>query len=297
MEFTDIKKFVGVGSISILGINPNNSQLRLYGWQIPEDADEPVYTTVDSEGKKSARVRFLVQIQDLPEKPVVAMDFWVRPDVMLTNPSPDSGKVVKCVIIDSYGRTAYATKSEVQARKIPQYANGPANISQDYKPCHVGQEPIVSFLMKFLNVTPLRSFSRNTNSWVINKNPGRLTIDDWGKLCDGDVSELKADVALQPDNRVKVVFGIRTTEDNKTYQTFLPTAFIGNGAPVNKTTGEYDSARKAIDKFNERDHRDSFVFSAAPVREWKQEADDVNDNSANNEIPGFDDSVDDLPFE
>lgn len=283
-EYADIRKYIGVGSVNVLAINPDNARLRSYGWTIPEDAEEPKYVTTDSSGRKSARVRFLVQIQDLDEKPVVAMDFWIRPDISFTADNS------KCKLIDSFGRTAYGTKEEVKAHRIPQYANGPASIASDYKPCHVGEEEIVLFTMKYLNVTPLQIFDRKTQGWVSSKNPGRLTIDHWDRLCNGDVSELKQYFALQPDNRVKVVFGIRTTDENKTYQTFMSNVFIGNGATPDRNSGEYTTARKAIDRAidyaNEHNKDYPYSFSALPVKEWKETATEVKENPAE-DMPDF----------
>lgn len=290
----EVKKYIGVASVNVLAVNPTNNQLRLYGWQIPDDADEPKYVTVNNEGKKSARVRFLAQIQDMDDKPVVALDFWIRPDVAFNKDQ------TKCQIIDAYGRTAYGTKYEVQGHQIPQYTNGPAQIDKDYKPAHVGQDALVAFLMKYLNVTPLQTYSRTTGQWTATKNPGRLTIDNWDKLCNGDVSEIKGYLALQPENRVKVILGIRTTDDNKNYQTFLSSAFIGNGSRVDITSGEYAAARKAIDKWTE--FHSGSTFSAAPVKEWTETATEVVDNSAEENVPEFDgagftgNEMDDLPF-
>ena len=293
-EFVDIRKYIGVASVHVLAINPNNAKLRSYGWQIPEGAEEPKYVTHDNEGRKSARVRLLVQIQDLDEKPVISLDFWVRPDVMFNKDN------TKCKIIDSFGRTAYGTKTEVQSHQIPQYSNGPANISSDYKPCHVGEEELVAFLMKYLNVTPLQIFDRAKKTWIPTKSPGRLTFDNWKALCDGDVSEVAQMIALQPDNRVKVILGIRTTDDNKSYQTFLPTTFIGNGSIPDRNTGEYTTARKAIDKWMEGHPNNTTDFSALPVKEWTVSATEVKESQVE-DLPEFSstpavESVDDLPF-
>lgn len=299
-NYVDYKKYIGVASISVLAVNPSNSTLAMYGWNIPEDAEEPRYVTTNNEGKRSARVCFLVQLHDLKDKPVIMLNFWVRPEIQF------NGDQSKCQIIDPFGRSAYATKSEVQTRSIPQYSNGLANISSDYKPAHVGEETLVKFIMKLLNVTPLQMFSKTKNEWVPTKNPGRLTIDNWGNICNGDVSEVREYLKLQPENRVKVVLGIRTTDDNKSYQTFLPSLFIGNGARVDITTGEYTSARKAIDK--DREWADNngknypFIYSAAPVKEWVESATEVSDNSGSESVPEtneasfFDNTVDDLPF-
>ena len=301
-EFVDIKKYQGVASISIVGINPSNERLCQFGWNIPEDAEEPKYVTVNSEGKKSARVRFLVKLEDFDDKPVIALDFWIRPDYWVNK------KGDKAQIIDSYGRTAWGTKEEIKAHRIPQYASGPAQISPDYKMSHYGQEDLVGFIMKFLNMTPLSIFDRKKNDWVASKNPGRLTIDHWDKLCEGDVTEIAEYIAMQASNKVKVVLGIRTTDDNKAYQTFLPGCYIGNGALPDRQTGEYTTARKAIDRARndaeENDYPFPYLYAATPVREWGVEATQVTDNSEETPVEAtsasdpafFQPQDDDLPF-
>jgi len=302
-EFADIKKYQGVASVSIVGINPSNDRLRQFGWTIPEDAEEPKYVTVNNEGKKSARVRFLVKIEDFDDKPVVALDFWIRPEYWVNK------KGDKAQIIDSFGRTAWGTKDEIKGHKIPQYASGPAQISNDYKMAHPGQDVLVGFIMKFLNMTPLSIFDRKKNNWVASKNPGHLTIDHWDKLCQGDVSEIAEYIAAEPNNKVKVVLGIRTTEDNKAYQTFLPGCYIGNGALPDRQTGEYASARKAIDRAQndaeENGYAFPYIYTATPVREWGVDATEVTDRSEETPAgaaPGvsdpsyFEAQPDDLPF-
>lgn len=294
-EIVDFRKYIGVASINVLAINPNNDKLRKFGWNIPEGADEPVYVStkndVNGNPVKSARVRFLVQICDLDEKPIVALDFWCRPSLNV-NKTGD-----KCEIIDGFGRTAWATREEIKAKKIPVYSNGvEANISAPYKLCHVGEDLIVNFLLKYLNVTPLQIFDRAKQAWVQSKKPGKLTIDNWEAICDGDITELAEYCSYQPDNRVKVVLGLRSTEDNKTYQTFLNTGYIGNGALPDKNTGEYASARRLIDKFYES-HADSvYSFTATPVKEWKETATEVKDNSLFDSSSTEDNPEGDLPF-
>lgn len=279
-DFQDYKKYIGVASINIVGINPNNEKLRKLGWDIPEGADEPKYVTMkeDGTGIKSTRISFLVQIQDFDDKPIIPINFFIRPEFM-KNKAGDKAK-----IIDQYGRTAWATEPEIKARKIPQYASGvTASIAVPYKGCHFGEEELVNFLMKYLNVTPFSIFDSKANAWRNSPNPGMLTIDNWDELCKGNVSELVQYVSLQPENLVKVVLGVMQNDENRIYQTFLNNGYIGNGARTNES-GEYASARKLIDKFNDR-RADSqstvaYKFSAMPVKEWKLEASQVNDNTA-----------------
>lgn len=304
-EFLDIRKYVGVASVNVLAVNPDNAKLRKFGWNILEDATEPNYiltkTLPDGRETQSTRIRLLVQIQDLEEKPVISLDFWCQKGVQ-TNVAGD-----KCKVIDCYGRTAWVTKEEFKAGKVPIYKNGqPANISTPYKACHIGEEELVSFLFKYLNITPLQIFDKTKNGWTPSKNPGRLTVDNWGKICDGDVSEIAEYLALQPDNRVKVVLGIMTTDDNKTYQSFLNSGYIGNGMPVDRNTGEYTRARTLIDKFVAsvadrraagKTVRGEYTYSSLPVREYKETATDVAQPKTMFDDEGnYIEDDDDLPF-
>lgn len=290
-EGFDSEKLIGVGSINVLAVNPNNAKLRFYGWNIPETQEEPKYVVVDNDGRKSARIRFLVQVQDIKEKPVVAMDFWVRPEVSLNKDN------TKCKIIDEYGRTAWGTKDEIKEHKVPEYPNGPANISKNYKLCHIGEEELVNFLMKYLNVTPLQVYK--DNAWVTSSDPGKLTIDNWQAICDGNVKELIEYVSLMPDNKVKVAFGIRTSEDNKSYQTFLNTRYFSNWSKVD-SSGEYAQAKKAIEKFYQDRPSAPVTFSAAPVKRWSVQATEVKENTDMPEEfsePTLTGIKDDLPWE
>lgn len=303
-EYVDVKKFIGVGTVNIVAVNPDNAKLRQFGWNLAEDAKEPQYVTKDESGKiVASRVRFLAQIQELENKPTVALDFWVRPGFHLNNDE------TKCKIIDGFGRTAWATKDDVKRHSVPQYENGPADISKNYLPCHRGEEELVCFLMKYLNVTPFQKFVRknkdsNEGEWVPTENPGVLTIDDWNALCTGNAKELADYVALQPDNRIKLTFGVRTKEDNKSYQVFLmgghrDYAYISNAERVDAATGEFRTARKGIDRFlNGKQTAAQYEFSAGPIREWKLEADSVSDNSAENIFSNgsSDNEENDLPF-
>ena len=87
-EIVDYKKFIGVGSINVLCVNPNNAKLRMYGWNIPDNADEPQYViTKERDGKMvtSTRIRILVQIMDMDDKPIVPVDYWISRDFCLNS--------------------------------------------------------------------------------------------------------------------------------------------------------------------------------------------------------------------
>lgn len=309
-DYPEIKKFIGVGTIKILSINPNNSILRQYGWSVPEGAEEPSYVSTDSDGKKTARVRFLVQVQELDEKPIIAMDFWIRPEYRTSSSTGEQ----KAQVIDNYGRTAYVTQEEYNKRAIPLTSNGnPAKIDKKYRMAHSGEADLTQFLMAFLNVTPFERFVKATNSWVQNTDPGELTIDNWNRLCNGDVGEIKQMVNMKPNNQMKVCFGVRTTQDNKSYQAFLTSSFFANTMYLNPETNKYIKAENEIKKYLQWRGENSSVtltFDASPIHEWTVSATDVKDNSEQDAPASifpdapvdfsspeyFEENPDDLPF-
>lgn len=279
-EFVDVPKYVGVASVKIVAVNPNNDKLRVLGWNIPEGAEEPKYVVEKAQDdgtlRKSARVRFMAQIQDFDDKPIVALDFWISPGAFFNRDSS------KCQIIDSYGRTAWATKEELKNGTIPQYSSGPANIATPYKPAHRGEERLVKFLMKYLCCTPFEVKDRNTGKFIRSANPGQLTIDNWQALCNGNASEIVQYLASQPDNRVKVILGISQTDDNKSYQAFVDDLFIANGSrPEN---GVYPAAERAIDALYADGYHDGYQYSAHPVKPFIVTPTDVKPASNDFEV-------------
>ena len=259
--FIDMPKYIGVASIKILAVNPDNNKLRALGWTVPEDAAEPNYVSTvtldDGTTRTRTRVRFMAQIQELEDKPIIALDYWIRPEPWMNKERN------KCQIIDQYGRTAWGTQDEIRNNKIPEYASGPAKISLPYAPSHKGQEELIKLLMKYLCCTPFEYFDSKSKTWKKNDKPGTLTIDNWKALCAGDARELVSYIALQPDNLLKVILGVTTTEDNRVYQTFINTDYLANNSRMNN--GIYDTADKIINRVKEDGYHDNCQFSAAPV--------------------------------
>lgn len=280
------KRYIGVATLKVMSINPDNKALRECGWTIADDADEPVYVTdavmPDGTSRRKMKVRFMCKIMDLKDQPIIPIDFRVGADVVIGSQSN------KVKIIDLFGNTAWGTKEEVQTRAIPVYASGPATIEKPYRPCHRGEEELVAFLQKLLYINPYKVKDKKTGQWVKAANPGKLSIDNWGVLCNGDTTEIFKMHMLEPDNMLKVVLGVNKTDDNKIYQTFLNTRFYS--AMMRPNNGKYD----AVEAYLEKNTQDGYEFSADIVHEYVEEPSNVepNDKPVDN-MPDFDESMDD----
>ena len=132
---SEVKRYIGVGSSYILGVNPTKDELeKIYERTLDKD---PEYTGMqESNGS---------------QVPYVRLDFITAVDPEVTNGINMKSKLVfflrkearynrdrsKVQVIDKYGRTCWVGVEEAKNHVIPQYSNGPANIDKDYRPAYV----------------------------------------------------------------------------------------------------------------------------------------------------------------
>lgn len=271
-------RYVGVATVKVLAVNPDNRKLAECGWNVSQTDEEPQRTVTfknqDGTERTLTRVDFLAQVQDLPGRPLVRLDFNIGKDVQF------NGDGTKVKVIDKYGNTAWATKDDAYAKRIPNYTRKdgtsmPADISADYRPCHTGEEELVLFLRAYLDTEPYRiPKKRMDGTWerVLNDRPGVLTIDRWGDLLAGDASELKEYLALVPDNAAKAVLTVKRTERGA-FQRFLPNVFMPAWKMPRRGTDEWYDAKREIDRVREK--YPDMVYDARKVREYKVEETDV----------------------
>lgn len=229
-ESTDgaiVKRYTGVAPCYVVGVNPSKSELEaIYGTTIE---NVPEYrSTVEQDGKKVETVR---------------IDFIVKTDPTKSNDIEMTSKVAlflrkeyrfnrdktKVQVIDKYGRTAWVTIEQAKAHEVPVYANGPANLDADYRPCFVGEEDITNFIKAYLNIPNVMKYV--DNKWVMVDNPEDCVarLDSIEKYFAGDYTELKEVINLQPNNKVKILFGVKTNDDGKQYQSVFTQMFMKNG--------------------------------------------------------------------
>ena len=86
--------------------------------------------------------------------------------------------------------------------------------------------------------------------WVMNdasKLPdSEAMLENIPALFKGDFSELRNIIGYQPNNKVKVMFGIRTADDNKQYQTVYTRMFLKNNvSDYSRLDADIAAAREA----------------------------------------------------
>ena len=205
------KRYVGIGSSRVLAVNPSKQKLdELRGF---ESQNEPEYVK-DGENGKEAHINFVVRTDPDScngiEMTNIAM-FVLRQAPAYNR---DESKVE---VIDKYGNHTWVDTELAKAGgKLPEnYA-----IDQNsYRMACDGECNLVDFLKKYLNVPASLDYINGT--WVLAENAadGEFRLEHVKDYFKGNFKELDEALAYQPNNKIKLLYGVRTTEDGKQYQT------------------------------------------------------------------------------
>ena len=273
-EGGSIKRYIGVASVFVLAVNPLKEELeKLYGRTL-ENAPEYIGEAEVGDTKvPQIRLDFIVKAD--PEKYLDAnnqpLNFVSKVSLFIRRAYRYNKDNTKVQVIDKYGRTAWVTIEQAKAHEVPVYSNGPANIDKDYRPAYVGEEELIKFLIAYLNIPSCQRYV--DGKWVMN-DADKLSdseaslehIEDYFK---GDVSELRTIIGYQPNNKVKVLFGIRNTDDNKQYQTVYTRMFLKNGV------SDYSKLDKDVKQTQESGAMSSSEFDCTELHEYVVESTDL----------------------
>ena len=229
-----IKRYIGVASVFVLGVNPLKEELeKFYGRTLDNAPEYLGEAEVGNAKVPQARLDFIVKAD--PEKYLdehnQPLNFVSKVSLFIRRAYRYNKDNTKVQVIDKYGRTAWVTVEQAKAHEVPVYSNGPANIDKNYRPAYIGEEELIKFLIAYLNIPSCQRYV--DGKWVMN-DADKLSdseaslehIEDYFK---GDFSELKTIIGYQPNNKLKVLFGVRNTDDNKQYQTVYTRMFLKNG--------------------------------------------------------------------
>lgn len=238
-EGGSIKRFIGVASVFIIGVNPAKEELeKLYGRELESAPEYVGEAEVGEEGNKrkvpQVRLDFITKAD--PEKykdgAGEPLDFISKVSLFIRKEYRYNKDQTKVQVIDKYGNTAWVGVEDAKNHVIPMYSNGPANIDKDYRPAYYGEEDLIKFLIAYLNIPSPLKFVKDENKYVwqdATKLPdSEATLEHIEDYFKGDFTEISTILGYQPNNKLKVLFGIRTTDDNKQYQTAYTRMFLKN---------------------------------------------------------------------
>lgn len=293
------KRYIGIGTASVLAVNPTREELnKIYGND--SNTDPIVYNStreIDGKAIPTARISFVIKLDAADNN---GIDFITTLNFNLEKRNRVSMDGNKVQVIDEYGRTSWVTQDEFKTKSIPVYANGPAKISPNYRPILRGEENLVKFLKAFLSIDDIDIFNSTTNKFETNKSPNDciINLEHIADYFNGNFNEIKEGIALQPDNKVKILFGVRHSDNNIDYQDFFNSCFLrARQKSIKMLKREFESVKSRGGYPNTDFAIDMISVYEGPVATKFE--DNVTTSSVFEDDPFADKSnkdIDDLPF-
>jgi hypothetical protein len=210
---SSFKRYVGLGSTYVKGVQPTKKEIdEFFGF---ESQAEPEYVK-DTDNGKEVHITFLLQTD-----PEANNGIELKSRAMFTlRLTPDYNRdQTKVRVLDQYGNYTWANVDDAKAGRPILTANGnPAKIDTKYRMACVGECDLVAFLKKYLWITD--AFNYVNGVWVKKEDADnyKFALENIKDYFNGNFKELKDAIALQPNNKLKLLYGVRTTEEGKQYQ-------------------------------------------------------------------------------
>ena len=212
-EAQEFKKYVGVASSYVVAVNPNKKELEtIFGHEM---TNEPEYV-VDSDRGKEARITFVVKTDPDSNN---GIELVTRAMFTLRNTPAYNRDQSMVQIIDKYGNFTWISTEDAKAGNKPLSKSGKElKIDNSYRMACVGEAALIDFLKHYLCVGDVFNYVNGT--WVKKENAEEYVfcLEHIKDYFNGNFSEIKEAIALQPNNKIKLLYGVRTTDDGKQYQ-------------------------------------------------------------------------------
>lgn len=265
---SEFNRYIGIGTFKVIGINPSKEELgKIYGRDIEKD---PQYNTVsekDGENIDGLRVSFIVTTSD--DKTNNGIDFTAPFNIFLRDRYYISNKEFedqKIKVIDHYGQTSWVTEQQLKDQEVPTLANGKfAKLIAPFRPVIEGEEQLIEFIRAYLSL-PAPMIYKN-ESWVASEKLDEAVIyfDNIKALVKGNLNEVKEAINSRPDNKLKLMVGVRTTDDNKIYQDFFVERPMRFSERTHNTTQKLLDERKSVGAYPNTE------FSTSPIHIYSLE--------------------------
>lgn len=289
-ETQEFKKYIGVGSSYVVAVNPTKKEFEtIIGHEIQ---NEPEYL-VDTDQGKEARVTFIVKTD--PET-CNGIEMVNRAIFTLRATPAYNRDQTKVQVIDKYGNFTWVDVEVAKAgRKILDRNGNPMRMDDSYRMACVGEAALVDFLKHYLCVG--NAFNYINGVWV-----KKDDVDDYVFSLDhikdyftGDFSEVKEAIALQPNNKIKLLYGVRTTDEGRQYQAVCTreNLMLSNNAGSNA----FLRLEKELANIKNNGGYASTEYKVQELTEFNVEATDLSTPAAPAGNPGTESGMGDMPWD
>lgn len=264
--------YIGVAPVYVLAVNPGKEEMeRLYNTTIEEAPNYLGESEVGPEGNKvklpQARIDFIVRTD--PSKSD-GIDMTTRVSFFVVKSFRYNKDNTKVEVINKYGDTTWLPVDTVKGQApVPDNMNW--YDTSGMRPAYIGEADLTQFIKKYLNI-PNVSFTTKTGEKKTIPNPAdaEARLDKVESYFTGDFTELRSIIKLQPNNMVRCMFGVRTSNDNNQYQAVYTQKML----KLNDTN--YSRLDKDLQDRKQNGAYPTTEFSVEPLHEYTVQATDFS---------------------
>lgn len=286
-ESQEFKKYIGLASSFVVAVNPTKKELEsIYGREM---ANAPEYV-VDTDNGKEARITLVLKTDPKVNN---GIELLTRTMFTLRNAPAYNSDQSKVQVIDKFGNTTWAATEDAKAGKKLLSASGKElKIDSSYRMACVGEADLIGFLKSYLCVED--AFNYINGSWVLKEDSDNyvFSLEHIKDYFSGDFSEIKEAIALQPNNKVKLLYGVRN-KDGVLYQSVI----TRNGMVLPNYAGSKAIARLEKDLMNAK-NAGSFPTTELRVQELSEfSVEPTNLETNNDPLAGNSSSQGEMPWD
>lgn len=286
-EAAEFKRYIGYGSTHVVAVNPKKAELdNLMGY---DSQNDPEYIGSDDNGKW-ARVTFIVKTDPEANN---GIEITSRLSFTLYNTPAYSKDNTKVQVIDNYGNNTWATVEDAKAgNKLMSSSGKELKIANKYRMACRGEADLVAFLKTYLCVDDAFNYVNGTWTLKDNADDYKFALEHISDYFKGDFSEVKDAIALQPNNKIKLLYGVHTTDEGKQYQTIATKdrLILRNSAG----SKAFERAEKELVNIKQGGGYATTEFKVQELAEYDVQATDLNNTPADTTNTGSEDE--DLPW-
>lgn len=259
-------KYIGIGTFNVIAVNPTKDEMeKIYKREFEKETD---YTSIDEETKvPQVRLDFIVKAV---EEKSNGIELITKQSFFLKKEMRFNKDKTKVQVINKYGETTWVTAEELKNQTVP--ANVTSWFEGPFRPVFVGEAELTEFLKTYMNI-PGKSYKKKSGEIVYLENlaDAEARLDNIETYFSGNVKEIKELVKLQPNNKVVIPVGVKTTTDNKQYQDLFSRMILRSSSVDSNGKLLAASAEKlatAIDSAKAAGAYASTEFSLEPLHEY-----------------------------
>lgn len=264
-EAVSFPKYIGVGSVKVLAVNPTKEKLEeIYKTKLDKDPEYVSIAEIGEDKLKVPQVKLDFILTTAPEKNN-GIAFTTKATFFLKKAYRFNKDKTKMQFINQYGETGWLTKAEADLKIVSD--NMKWFDASNIRPLYMGEEELTGFLKAYLCI-PNKSYKKKSGEIVIldDLTKAEARLDTIDKLFTGNVKDLQDIINMRPDNLVKAVFGPKTTDDNRVYQDVFTPMFVKNNVT------DYSYVEKIIKEKQDSGSYKNSTFTVEPLHEYQLKA-------------------------